>query len=56
MRNEREIMTEHEYREMYAEFCAESGARMSEKEFEEFRSWRKRVEKLFDKVKSSDSS
>ena len=49
-------MTEEEYREMYTEHCAEAGARMSEKEFEEFKAWRKRVEKLFDNVKGSETA
>ena len=47
-------MTEHEYREMYTEFAFEAGAGMSDKGFEEFKAWRKRVEKYFEN--SSDSS
>ena len=35
-----------EYKEMYVEFCAETGERGS---FEEFVAWRKRVEAFFDK-------
>ena len=49
-------MNEQEYRDMYTEHCAEAGARVSERGFEEFKAWRKRVEKLFDKEKGSDSS
>ena len=40
-------MTEEEYKEMYTEFAAEAGARMSAKGFAEFKAWRKRVEELF---------
>ena len=47
-------MTEQEYRDMYAEYCMESGERMTDRGFMEFMAWRKRVEKLFDN--SSDSS
>ena len=47
-------MNEEELREMYAEYCMESGERMYEKGYEDFKSWRKRVEDLFDN--SSDSS
>jgi hypothetical protein len=54
MRNEREIdMTEYEYKEMYTEFAFESGAGMSDKGFEEFKAWRKKVEELF-KVRLTD--
>jgi len=42
-------MTMSEYKEMYAEFCAETGERGSKKSFEEFVAWRKRVEAFFDK-------
>jgi hypothetical protein len=45
------MMTEEEYRDMYRENCMESGSRMTEKGFEEFKAWRKRVEKLFDNMK-----
>ena len=41
-------MTEEEYKEMYTEFAAESGVRMSAKGFAEFMAWRKRVEKFFE--------
>ena len=47
-------MNEQEYRDMYAEYCMESGTRMTDRGFVEFKAWRKRVEKLFDN--SSDSS
>ena len=54
------MMTEEEYREMYAEYAMESGSRMedtilcpAEGGFEEFKAWRKRVEKLFDNMKDS---
>ena len=47
-------MNEQEYRDMYAEYCMESGVRMTDRGFVEFKAWRKRVEKLFDN--SSDSS
>ena len=55
LRNNEEMseMTEHEYREMYSEFAFESGAGMSDKGFEEFKAWRKRVEELF-KVRLTD--
>ena len=46
-------MTEHEYREMYTEFSFESGSGMSDKGFEEFKAWRKKVEELF-KVRLTD--
>jgi hypothetical protein len=45
------MMTEEEYREMYAEYAMESGSRMTERGFEEFKAWRKRVEKYFDNMK-----
>ena len=41
-------MNEQEYRDMYAEYCMESGTRMTDRGFVEFKAWRKRVEKLFD--------
>ena len=47
-------MNEQEYRDMYAEYCMESGTRMTDRGFVEFKAWRKRVEKLFDN--RSDSS
>ena len=47
-------MNEEELREMYAEYCMESATRMTERGFEEFKAWRKRVEDLFDK--RADSS
>jgi hypothetical protein len=34
---------------MYRENCMESGSRMTERGFEEFKAWRKRVEKYFNK-------
>ena len=46
-------MNEEELREMYAEYAMESGSRMTERGFEEFKAWRKRVEKLFDNMKDS---
>ena len=42
-------MNEQEYRDMYAEYCMESGERMTDRGFMEFKAWRKRVEKLFEK-------
>ena len=42
-------MNEQEYRDMYAEYCMESGTRMTDRGFREFKAWRKRVEKLFEK-------
>ena len=42
-------MTEKEYRGMYAEYCMESGERMTDRGFREFMAWRKRVEDLFEK-------
>jgi len=47
-------MNEQEYRDMYTEYCMESGTRMTDRGFTEFKAWRKRVEDLFDN--SSDSS
>ena len=47
-------MTEEAYREMYTEYAMESGSRMTEGGFEEFKAWRKRVEKYFDN--SSEAS
>ena len=41
-------MTEQEYRDMYAEYCMESGERMTDRGFTEFKAWRERVEKLFE--------
>ena len=40
-------MNEEELREMYAEYCMESGERMSEGGYEDFKGWRKRVEEFF---------
>jgi hypothetical protein len=42
-------MNEQEYRDMYAEYCMESGERMTDRGFREFKAWRKRVEDLFEK-------
>ncbi len=42
-------MNEQEYRDMYAEYCMESGTRMTDRGFTEFKAWRERVEKLFEK-------
>ena len=47
-------MNEQEYRDMYAEYCMESGERMNDRGFMEFKAWRERVEKLFEE--SADSS
>ena len=41
-------MNEQEYRDMYAEYCMESGTRMTDRGFREFMAWRKRVEDLFE--------
>ena len=41
-------MTEQEYRDLYAEYCMESGERMTDRGFREFKAWRERVEKLFE--------
>ena len=41
-------LTEQEYRDMYAEYCMESGERMTDRGFMEFKAWRERVEKLFE--------
>ena len=46
-------MNEEELREMYAEYAMESGSRMTERGFEEFKAWRKRVEDLFEKREES---
>ena len=53
-------MTTEEYREMYREYCMESGSRMedtilcpAERGFEEFKAWRKRVEKYLYKCAES---
>ncbi len=46
-------MTEKEYRDMYAEYCMESGTRMTDRGFMEFKAWRKRVEELFEKREES---
>ena len=43
------LMNEQEYRDMYAEYCMESGERMTDRGFREFKAWRERVEALFDK-------
>ena len=42
-------MTEKEYRGMYAEYCMESGERMTNIGYMKFMTWRKRVEDLFEK-------
>jgi len=42
-------MTMNEYREMYAEVCAETGERGSKEGFEQFVAWRNRVEAYFEK-------
>ena len=42
------LMNEQEYRDMYAEYCMESGERMTDRGFREFKAWRERVEKLFE--------
>ena len=47
------MLTEEEYREMYTEYAMESGSRMTEGGFEEFKAWRKRVEKYFNNMKDS---
>ena len=47
-------MNEQEYRDIYAEYCMESGERMTDRGFREFMAWRKRVEDLFEK--RADSS
>ena len=47
-------MNEQEYRDMYAEYCMESGVRWTDRGFVEFKAWRKRVEDLFEK--RADSS
>ena len=40
-------MTTPEYREMYAEFCAEGGEQPTAEGYEDFVDWRKRVEAFF---------
>jgi len=45
-------MNETEYREMYAEYCAEQGARPTDRGFMEFKSWRKKVESVFEEHNS----
>ena len=45
--------TELEYRDMYAEYCMESGESMTDRGFMEFKAWRKRVESFFDKREES---
>ena len=47
------MLTEEEYREMYTEYAMESGSRMTEEGFEEFKSWRKKVEKYLYKCAES---
>ena len=42
-------MSEKEYRGMYAEYCMESGERMTNIGYMKFMAWRKRVEELFEK-------
>ena len=46
-------MTIEEYKEMYRENCFEGGFAMSSEGFAEFVTWRKRVEKYFEKMKDS---
>ena len=46
-------MNEQEYRDMYTEYCMESGERMTDRGLREFMSWRKRVEDLFEKREES---
>ena len=48
------MINEQEYRDIYAEYCMESGERMTDRGFMEFKAWHAKVEKLFDK--SSDSA
>ena len=48
-------MNKEEYREMYAEYCMEGGSRMTERGFEEFKAWRKRVEALFRDSRARDA-
>ena len=43
------MINEQEYRDIYAEYCMESGERMTDRGFREFKAWRKRVEELFEK-------
>jgi len=40
-------MTNHEYNEMYAEYCIEGNTQPTEDGFVEFIAWRKRVEDFF---------
>ena len=47
------MMTEEEYREMYTEYAMGSGSRMTEEGFEEFKAWRKKVEKYLYKCAES---
>ena len=47
--NEMMMLNEQEYRDMYAEYCMESGERMTDRGFTEFKAWRERVEDLFEK-------
>jgi len=47
------MMNEQELRDMYNETCMETAARPTERGFEEFKAWRKRVEKLFEKDEDS---
>ena len=46
-------MNEQEYRDMYAEYCMESGERMTDRGFTEFKAWRKKVEKYLYKCAES---
>ena len=41
-------MNDTEYREMYTEYCAEQGARPTDRGFMEFKAWRKKVEDTFE--------
>ena len=47
------LMNEQEYRDMYAEYCMERGERMTDGGCTEFKAWRERVEKLFEKREES---
>ena len=49
-------MDEQEYRDMYAEYCMESGTRMTDRGFREFMAWRKRAEELFEKYAYREES
>ena len=42
------MMTEQEYRDMYAEYCMEGGFQISPEGFAEFVEWRENVEKYFE--------